>query len=152
MPVVKDSTFSHDCAAGRRDKIPEQRLGESVTGHTFGMPLDSDHPIGIAGPLDAFDDSIRSLGGHTKVFAGCIDRLVVAAINPCHRSLIESGQPAVGTEIRLVLAIPLAGAGQEIRGAVRYRAGPLDEDVLNQGALEMNVQNLATIANGQNRL
>src|ERR1700676_3211773 len=87
-PVAIDSSFLHRTTARRGNKILEQRLGKSVTRHTFRMPLNADHPIGIPGPLHAFDDSIRSFGRHTKVFSGSLNGLVVAAINPGHRSLI----------------------------------------------------------------
>ena len=65
---------------------------------------------------------------------------------------VESGDQAAWLECGRVLEVACFGSGREVGVAVGKRAGMLGFQVLNQGALLVDVEDLAAEADGQNGL
>src|SRR5712664_1624742 len=115
------------------------------------MPLNSDDPVGIALPLDAFDDAVGSLGRDAKLFPWFFNRLMMAAVDFSRGRPIQSGKPTRRCETGRVSGVSLPLPRREIGMAVWKCFWFLCTNVLNQRALEMNVENLAAITDGQHR-
>src|SRR5437773_954811 len=97
----------------------EQPLGERITGHALGMPLNAHDPVGVAVPLDTFDSAVGGLRGHPQVLAGPIDSLVVAAVDRASVRPIQSLQAAAWCKGSRMLDIAFDGSGWQVRASMR---------------------------------
>jgi len=138
-----------------RNELLKQALRERIIRHALRMPLNSYDPIGVTSPFHAFDGAIRCVGSDTELFTGLVNSLVMATVDvrggrPCQ--LRENASHSQYGIMSLVATFSSCG---EICSPVRNgvpTVWPNIGDVLNQGAFEMDVENLAAVANGQHRL
>jgi len=136
-------------------EILEKTLRKRVLRHALRMPLNSYDPVGIAGPFDGFDRAVRGIRCDAEVFSRPVDGLVMAAVDMGRRGTGKLRKKAPWGQHGIVVLIGANGSCREIGGSVRNgeRAiGPHIRDVLNQGAMEMDVEDLAAITDGQDRL
>ena len=56
-------------------------LCERILRHAFRVPLHTDDPIVVRGPFHAFDEAVLGQAGHSEIFPGLIDRLVMAGVD-----------------------------------------------------------------------
>ena len=119
------------------------------------MPLHTGYPIRIASPLDTFDGSVRGVGSDTQILARLLNRLVVGAVDDRLRTSRKRTQAASRLEYIGVSGV-VFGLGIAFRHEIPLPMGrcsaSLALEVLNQGATEIDVQELAAIADGQYRL
>src|ERR1700737_1289787 len=134
----------------RGDEIPKQSFRKGVSEHAFGMPLHSHDPVRVAGPFDGLDGAVRSMRGDLQAFSNTLDGLMVRAI---HRRLHGSGNFGEATGLlkgrgmnRIVLRLR-----DDVVLGVRYGRVRLLAQILNQGAAQINVQELAAVANSPDR-
>ena len=76
------------------------------------MPLNANHPMGIAAPFDGFDDTVGSMSGDTQFFSGTINGLVMAAVDVHCIAAGKLAKEAARFEGGIVLLVALAGAGR----------------------------------------
>jgi hypothetical protein len=138
--------------AGRSNELLKQALGERVIRHALRMPLYSDDPIRIASPFDAFDSAIRGPRRYAELFPGFVDGLMMATVDVGHRGTSKPCEQGSRSQNGVVGLITARSSGGEIRTAMSdslWPSRPNIGDVLNERALQINVENLATIADGQ---
>src|SRR3954452_10711242 len=115
----------------RGHEIREQFVGERIANHALGVPLNANHPVQVAVPLDAFDHAVGSLHRHSQVLAGPVDRLVVAAVDRASIRPIQSRKPALGYKGSCVLDIALNCSWWQVRASMRGRTWAFRPDILN---------------------
>src|ERR1700757_1039591 len=94
----------------RAHEIGKQPLGEPVANHAFGVPLNTNNPIGVAVPLDASDRAVRRLRGHTWVLPPPIHHLVVAAVDRAGARTVQDLHSAARCKSGRVLDIASDGS------------------------------------------
>src|SRR5260370_6523818 len=134
------------------NEFPKQALRERIFQHALRMPLNADDPVGFAGPLDALDDAVGCIRCHRKFLTGQIDCLVMTAIDfRCGRS-IQSGKSTIRYETCSVFGVAFPLSRREICVAVCQRFWFPCANVLNQRTLQIDIQALAPVANGSDRV
>ena len=146
--------FVRDSLMGSRrgDKLLKQMLREQVIRHAFRMPLHSYNPVGIAGPLYRFDSAIRRVRSDAEFFSRPIDGLVMTAVDVRSRGTGKLCENTSVAQDRIVLLVATLRSGGKIRSSMwngLWAIGPHIGNVLNQGALLVDVENLTAIADGQ---
>src|SRR5690349_17895316 len=119
------------------------------------MPLHTQDPVGIASPLDTFDGPVGSTGSNLQIPARFLNRLMMRAVYDTMRSPRKRAKSASRLEGSGVSGVVFR-FGLAIRHEVPLLMGRGGASfclkVLNQRAPQINVQELAPIANGQDRL
>src|ERR671925_1941667 len=119
------------------------------------MPLHPRDPVGVARPLDAFDCAVGGVRGDTQIFARLLNRLVVGTVDDRLGAFSECAKTASTLErcgMRgIVFRFGLAFHHQVLL-LMSCCGASFGLEVLNQCAAEIDVQELAAIANGQDRL
>src|ERR1700676_3407410 len=131
---------------GRGNEVFKQSFRKGISEHAFGMPLHADDPVRIAGPLERLDGAVGSVRGDLQAFSYALHSLMVRAI---HRRLNDTSNFG-NTTCRL------KGGGMNRVGlrfwhdvvlGMRYGRVCLLTQILNQGAAQINIQELAAVAN-----
>src|SRR5690349_1732441 len=113
------------------------------------MPLDANNPARAALIFDGLDGAVGSMCGNSQVFSRLGDSLVVAAVNCPGQTAIETSEHAARLESSWVLKVAFFGFGWEVRVAVGHGAWMFGFQVLDQGALLVDVEDLAAETVGQ---
>src|SRR5215472_6136989 len=119
------------------------------------MPLDTGYPVRITDPLDALNDSVGSTRGNAQILARLLNRLVVGAVYDRLRVFSKGGEVASGLECGRVNGIffwfrPFFR--HEVPLPMGRGSAGFHFKVLNQSPTQIDIQELAAIANGQYRL
>src|SRR5262249_12334789 len=133
------SAADESVASGRYEAA--ENVGGEGAVHAFGVPLDADHPVGVACPFDSFDDAVGCMRGDAKVAAGCADRLVMGAVDVRGGRAGERHEAGIGNECNVVLRIVAAAFG----GVRDVRAG-FAGNVLHEAAAAVDVEKLVAVA------
>src|ERR1700675_768742 len=135
---------------GRGNESPKQSFRKGVSEHSFGMPLNTDDPVRIAGPFDGLDGAVRSMRGDLQTFSHALDGLMVRAIHRRFNGSGNFGEAAGLLKGRGMNRVVLRLRDDVVLG-VRYGCVGFLTQILNQGAAEIHVQELAAVANGEDR-
>ncbi len=130
------------------DELLKQALRERIIRHALWMPLDSDDPVGIAGPFDAFDGAVRGVRCDAEFFSRLVDGLVMAAVDMGRSGTDKLREKTSGGQNGVVLLISTFRSSREIGGSMWNGERPIGAhfwNVLNQRALEVDVEDLAAI-------
>jgi len=64
-----------------RNEFPKQALRQQVFRHALRMPLNTDDPVGITGPLNGFDRAVGGACGDAQILAWFCNGLVMRTVN-----------------------------------------------------------------------
>ena len=125
-------------------EILEKTLRKRVLRHALGMPLNSYDPVGIAGPFHGFDRAVPGVRYDAEFFSRSVDGLVMAAVDMGRSGTGKLARRFPGSARhrgfdRHHCSCREIGSSEERRRAVGSRI----RDVLNQRAMEVDVENLA---------
>src|SRR6266436_2830891 len=146
--LAKNSNFQRDRAAGRGDEVTEQPLGKRIASHALRMPLNPEHPIRIAGPFDPFDDSIRRVRGDAQILSRLLNCLMMRTVDLRLPATSNTRQPAAGFE-RCAMNRVVFAFRHSVLLPVRSRRPQLTAQILDKCSAKIDVQELATITDGQ---
>jgi len=114
------------------------------------MPLHPDDPVRIASPFDRLDRAVGSVRGDLQALSNALHGLMVRAI---HRHLNGSGN--FRKAARLFKCRRMNGIGLRFWNNVvlgmRYGRIRFLTQILNQGTAQIDIQELAAVANSQDR-
>src|SRR5437016_5159957 len=115
------------------------------------MPLHTGDPVGIARPLDALDGPVGGARSNAQMLARLPNRLVMRAVDDRLRPPGKRGETASGHQSGRMGRIVL-GFRHEILFAMRRCGRRLRPKILNERAAQIDVEELAAVADGQDRL
>ena len=139
------------CTCSSRDEVTKKPLGKGVSEHALRMPLDAHDPVGVAGPLDAFDGSVRRMRRNAQIFARLCDGLVVRAVYLRPGVPRNCREPAAGFKGGGVDRV-LFGFRRDVLFSMWRPGSGFGAKILDECSPKVNVEKLATVANGENRL
>src|SRR5579863_7803928 len=117
------------------------------------MPLNAGHAIGVAGPLDCLDHSIRRRRDHSETAPRLENRLVMRAV---YLRRVRSGQlrePSARLDPDRMTKIPVLLLARWMRyGSLHIRGFVECRNMLNERAAQIDVQALNAIANRKHGL
>src|SRR5215467_32212 len=119
------------------------------------MPLHARDPVGVPSPFDAFNRTVRSTRGNAQIPARLLNRLMVRTVD---YSLGVSGKRAQAASVleRGSVSGIFFWFWPAFRRQVFLLMGrccaSFDLKILNQRATQVDVQELAAVANSQDRL
>src|SRR5208282_4148812 len=135
----------HCGLAGRDHELAEQCGGECVAFHALGVPLDADDPVRVAMPLDRFNDAVGSVCGDAQATAGRADGLMMRTVDARLEDTGKRGEARIGIHAQRMVRM------HSVLVLVLQVWAGLGGDVLNESPVEMDVQALDAVANGQHR-
>ena len=136
--VSRTASFGHEPA--------KECIGKGFAAHPFRVPLYTNNPARSADPFDRFDNSVRSICGYAQPSSGIPNGLVVRAIDTHVGMASQLRQAAVFNAYRMTRA------GAVSTGSVLDSGVQLARNVLDQAPVQMNIEQLRAVANGQDRL
>src|SRR6202011_3268986 len=126
---------------GRGNEVPKQSFRKRISEHAFGMPLNTDDPVRIAGPFDGLDGAVRSMRGDLQAFSNTLDSLMVRAIHRRFNGSGNFGEAASFLKGRGMNRVVRRLRDNVVLG-VRYGRIRLLTQILNQGAAQINIEEL----------
>jgi hypothetical protein len=133
------------------NEICEQAFRRRIAEHPLRMPLNANHPVSVASPLDSFHGTVIGTRGDSQVPTRRGHRLMMRAVNFTAAAARDCAQAAALLKRRRVARIVFRFR-REVFFPVWDGGARLCPQVLYQGAAQIDVQELATVADGQNRL
>src|SRR5260370_30801524 len=107
--------FGHPACRAERgpDQVGEQTFCGSITKHSLRMPLNADHPVRVASPLDAFDGAVVGVRRDPQAVTRRGDSLMMRAVDFASPRARNRGEQAT-----LLEGSCMAGARPWFLGAV----------------------------------
>src|SRR5881275_767829 len=153
LRLVSDGRAARVCGSGY--KRAEQSLGKGVSKHTLGMPLHSGNPVGIARPLHTLDRAVGRARSDAQVLAWLLNRLMVRTVDDRLRAARERSEATSGFQrswMGRVVRRFWFGFRRKVLFLMSGRGARLGLEVLDERASQMHIEELAAVADGQDRL
>src|ERR1700757_2688538 len=102
------------------------------------MPLNADHPVRVASPLDGFDGAVVGVRGDPQALTRRCDSLMMRAVDFASPSARNRGEQATLLECSGMAGIIL-GFGHNVFFSVRQGCAGLRSQILDQSAAQVDV-------------